>query len=276
MPNRNTLVMSACCLGLFVIAGGPTCIASDSLPDGMELRRDLSNDGAKVHQRGQALWLELQPAALDAKQAMIPRLSAPIRSIQWQGAPDAELKFWPEQGEWVFSWKQRPTDADVIEVVFDAPPVLPEDCPQATAAGDGSIRLHAFQARTFGEKLRFEPQWYKNTVGYWTIPTDYATWDFEVDQPGTFSVALLQGCGAGQGGSDALLTLRQADNVATELPFQTIDTGHFQNFRWSHAGHVVIEESGTYELRIQPTRIAKNALFDVRAIHLVRQAKPQK
>ena len=171
-----------------------------------------------------------------------------------------------------FPGKQPPASA-VIEVVFDSAPVLPADCPQATPAADGSVILHAYQASTFGEKLRFEPQRYKNTIGYWTIPTDYATWKLVIDQPGTFSVAVLQGCGEGQGGSDALISLWQGKEIKAELPFQTIDTGHYQNFRWKHLGSITVSEAGDYELRIAPRRIAKAALFDARMIHLVRQAE---
>ena len=126
---------------------------------------------------------------------------------------------------------------------------------------------------TFGEKLRFEPQWYKNTVGYWAVASDYATWDLKIQQPGTYTVAVLQGCGKGHGGSDAVISLRQGNDVKAMLPFQTIDTGHFQNFRWNHLGTIDVAEGGTYQLRIGAERIAQNALFDVRAIHLVRQAK---
>jgi hypothetical protein len=179
----------------------------------------------------------------------------------------------PEPGEWLFAWKTPPKGASIIEVVFDGAPVLPADCPPAVPAGDSSIMLHAFQASTFGEKLRFEPQWFKNTVGYWTIGTDQATWKLSVDQPGTYSVAVLQGYGKDQGGSDAAISLMLGDEVKTSLKFQTIDTEHFQNFRWNHLGTMDIAQAGAYELRIRPTRIAKAALFDVRSIHLVKQAK---
>ena len=222
---------------------------------------------------GRTLLLKLNAEAAKLGKAVIPRLSAPIQSLEWEGHPEAELKFVPEPETWVFSWKQVPEESPTIKVVFDQQPVMPADCEKASPAGDGSVMLHAYQASTFGEKLRFEPQWYKNTVGYWTIPTDYATWDLAIDQPGTYSVAALQGCGQGQGGSDALMSLRQGDQVKVELPFKTIDTGHFQNFRWNHLGMITITEAGDYQLRIAPTRIAKGALFDVRMIHLVRQAK---
>ena len=221
---------------------------------------------------GKTLWLKLDANTVKSKKAVMPRLCAPIRAIGWKGQPDADLKIRPAQQDWTFSWKVAPTNSSVIEVVFDSTPFLTADCPVATPAGDGSVMLHAWQAKTFGEKILFEPQWYKNTVGYWAIDSDYATWELKIDQPGTYSVAMLQGCGKGQGGSDAVVTLRKDNTVSAELPFQTLDTGHFQNFRWNHLGLLKLKEPGAYQLRIDAKRIAKVALFDVRMIHLVRQA----
>ncbi len=243
------------------------------LPDQAKPWRQLDSEGVTAHVHQKTVWLRLDASAVKKQKVVIPRICSPIRSIRWKGQPEAEIKFWPEPQEWVFSWKAAPAETPVIEVVFDRKPVLPPECRKASPSGDGSVMLHAYQASTFGEKLRFEPQWYKNTVGYWTIPTDYATWKLAIDQVGTFSVAALQGCGAGQGGSDAAITLRQGEQLKAELPFQSVDTGHFQNFRWVHLGMIDIDEAGEYELRIAPRRIAKGALFDVRTIHLVRQAK---
>ena len=234
---------------------------------------ELDRDGVSAFLDGKTLLLKLNADVLKNRKAVISRLSAPVRSIAWQGQAKSEIKFWPEIDEWVFSWKSKPDSATVIEVVFDKEPVLPVDCRPAKSAGDGSIMLHAYQASTFGEKLRFEPQWYKNTVGYWAVASDYATWKLEIEQPGRFTIAVLQGCGGGQGGSDALVTLRQDEKVKAKLPFKTVDTGHFQNFRWNHLGSIEVSDAGNYELRIEAKRIAKGALFDVRNIHLVRQAK---
>jgi hypothetical protein len=247
--------------------------AQTSVPENAMQKTPLGSSEVTVYQLEKTLWLSLGERALQRKQAVIPRLCAPIRSIHWKDDPKAEVTFTPEPGEWLFSWKAPPKGAPILEVVFDRVPVLPADCPPAVPAGDGSIMLHAFEASTFGEKLRFEPQWFKNTVGYWTVGTDYASWKLRVDQPGTYSVAVLQGCGKDQGGSDAVISIHQSDEVKGTLKFQTIDTGHFQNFRWNHLGIIEIDQSGVFELRILATRIAKNALFDVRSIHLVKQAK---
>ena len=234
----------------------------------------LSSEDVEVSCSGSLLSLKPNPSAISKKKFSIPRLCAPLKSIAWESGEGPSIKFVPEIHEWVFSWKGDAPKQPCIKVVFDERPVLPNDNPKTIPAGDGSILFRADDAMTFGEKLRYEPQWYKNTVGYWTIPTDYATWQFSVDQPGTFTVAVLQGCGKGQGGSDALISVRKGDAEAAKLSFKTIDTGHFQNFRWNHLGQITIDEIGDYELRITPEKIAKNALFDVRRVHLVRQAKP--
>lgn len=245
------------------------------LPETAKRWAALASDDVDVFLDGQTLWLRPRSKAIEDRKISIPRLAAPIRSIQWTGTVDEHVQFKPEPDHWVFTWQTDPPAADAaatIEVLFDRPPVLLSNCPIAEPAGDHSIMLHAYQARTFGEKLRYEPQWYKNTVGYWTVPTDHASWKLRIPEAGSYSVAVLQGCGKGQGGSDAAISLRREDHVHAKLDFQTIDTGHFQNFRWNPLGVVVIDQAGVFELRLDAERIANKALFDVRAIHLVRQA----
>ncbi|MEM6470671.1 MAG: hypothetical protein AAF802_14025 [Planctomycetota bacterium] len=276
----------------YVIFFSIAILAPDSSPASDQVKaaevssdwNSLGGEGVSVSVSGKRLSLALDASVINRGYVVVPRLCAPIRSVGWKGIPvvlddmkrPIAFQIKPSQQEWKFTWKDAPDGASIIEVAFDTFPVLPKDCPIATPAGDGSVMLHAFEAKTVGEKILFEPQWYKNTVGYWAVDSDYATWDLEVATPGTYSIALLQGCGEGHGGSDARVTLRQGDEVDAELAFQTIDTGHFQNFRWNHLGLITLSGSGKYELRIEATRIASVALFDVRAIHLVPQAKPQK
>jgi len=251
-----------------------TPTAHDSIPKSAHSMGDWSNDSVQVSLDQRTLWLVPTKRGLAEKRFTIPRLCAPIRSVQWAASKDKAPKVVPEIDHWVFSWKDIPTEDSLIKVVFDRKPVLLADCPVARPAGDGSVMLPAFSASTFGEKLRFEPQWYKNTVGYWVKPGDYATWKLKLKKPGQYSVAILQGCGKGQGGSDAVITLHDGEQAIAELPFKTVDTGHFQNFRWNHLGLIDVAKSGEFQLKIQPKRISKGALFDVRAIHLVPQSKP--
>lgn len=243
------------------------------LPRGAHWVRLLSSDECDVFRDQQRLWIVPKKQSVESGRLTIPRLCASIRSMQWSDDAERNLKFTPEPENWNFTWKGTLAKSSRIEVTFDSEPILPSQRRRASAAGDGTIMLLANQATTIGQKLRFEPQPHKNTVGYWTIPTDYAQWDLQIDTPGEYTVAILQGCGAGQGGSNAAISLRDDEQTVSELKFQTVETGHFQNFQWNHLGRISVERRGTYQLRITPTKIVKAALCDVRMIHLVRQAK---
>jgi len=130
-------------------------------------------------------------------------------------------------------------------------------------AADGSIVMHSRYAFVHGTQLRFEAQPHKNTLGYWTRVEDFATWEFTVTKPGRFSVEVLQGCGKGQGGSEAAVSVGDQ-----HLKFTVIDTGGFQQFQPVSVGTLQFDKPGRYELAIKPTRKAKQAVMDVRSVTL--------
>ena len=98
----------------------------------------------------------------------------------------------------------------------------------------------------------------------------------KVETPGRFNVGILQGCGKGQGGSDAVINIQNStDQSSTKLDFKVEETGHFQNFKWRTIGEIELSQ-GQQTLEIRPVKIANKALMDVRAIHLVRLPAPKK
>ena len=199
----------------------------------------------------------------------IPRIYASLVRVHFLDEhPHENLTVLPEPREWLIRWKPPVTFRHVLVLEFDSPPFLADEIKPIRQAGDGTLMLHACQATTSGEKLRFEPQPYKNTVGYWTIPTDVATWKLYVDRPGEFNVGILQGCGKDQGGSEGEMIITSGQGSSTKLDFTTVDTGHFQNFIWRDLGTIRMDQPGEYDLMIKPKRIAKAALMDVRLLHL--------
>lgn len=207
----------------------------------------------------------------DLSQVQIPRLTAPLRSLEWRGAADFAVMIRPEPDHWILSWKKRPPNSNTLLLNFgDEPRLLSESASVATQP-DGSILLPAHKAVTIGEKVRYEPQSFKNTVGYWVGAKDRATWTFTAPTAGSYNVAILQGCGKGQGGSDAVITVSNTaqDKPLARLPFKVEETGHFQNFQWRTLGEIEVP-AGTHQLTIQPTKIANKALMDVRNVHLIR------
>ena len=240
---------------------------SQELPlDGESLSVDSAD--AQIIRQGHRLFVSVESEPAD-RVITIPRIYASLVGVHFlNGAPHKDLAVHPEPNEWLIRWSPEVTFQNVVVLEFDGPPWMASENKPATHAGDGTITLHACQATTTGEKLRYEPQPHKNTVGYWTKPTDYASWKLRVDQSGEFNVGILQGCGQGQGGSEAELILSAPDVTSTRLDFSTVETGHSQNFVWRHLGSIRIDEPGEYSLVIRPTRIAKAALMDVRMLHL--------
>src|SRR5207302_1512229 len=108
-------------------------------------------------------------------------------------------------------------------------------------AADGIVTLPARTADIHGIQLRYEPLPHKNTLGFWTRIDDWASWEFQLSRPGSFSVELLQGCGAGQGGSEVVVAA-----AGQTLKMTVEDTGHFQNFKARTLGTITIDEPGRY------------------------------
>lgn len=230
--------------------------------------------------------LYLSPTGLTADNAAepgesrLPRFAASLTSLHWLGLPpDDGLTLTIEQDHWIVAWKQRPADATVIVLNFDTPPKLMSEVVPVQAVGDGSLLLPACLAVTTGEKIRFEPQTFKNTVGYWVGKHDSAEWQFSAPRAGSYNVAILQGCGHEQGGSRAKLTITAAIDAAvdaaaqaasaTGLEFDINETGHFQNFQWRHLGTVDIANQGVHTLKIEPIEIKHTAMGDIRAVQLI-------
>ncbi len=130
-------------------------------------------------------------------------------------------------------------------------------------AADGSILLHARTADVHGLMLRFEALPHKNTLGFWTQVDDWASWEFTVTKPGTFAVEILQGCGKGNGGSAAELSVGEQ-----VVKFTVEDTGGFQNFKPRNLGTVKLDKPGRYALELRPKKKAAAAVMDVRSITL--------
>lgn len=216
-----------------------------------------------------AIFLEVQADVQGPIQ--IPRLAAPLRSYGWLGGEQGTIELKPEPTYWIIDWKQRPPQANTIALHFGDRPRMLSEVGLIQSQADGSYYLAAHFAHTSGEKVRYEPQSYKNTVGYWTGKQDAASWRFEVEQAGSFNVAILQGCGSGQGGSIASISLHHdgSAEARSRLEFEVEETGHFQNFHWRHLGQIELD-AAVYTLTVKPEMIANKALMDVRAVHLIR------
>ncbi len=143
----------------------------------------------------------------------------------------------------------------------------PDFVPNPQAA-DGIVTLRAKTAEVHGTQLRFEPVPHKNALDVWTQADDFATWEFDLKQPGTFQVRVLLGCGAGQGGSTVEVKL--ADQALT---FIVEDTGGFEKLKPRDIGTVRLDKPGRYTLTVKPKSKAKDEVMDLRLIRLIPAVK---
>ena len=235
-----------------------------------------------VEQEGRVLRISPQ-MPLTQNEVSIPRLFNTLSTAVIQfDKKSFPVQVAPEIDSWKLSWKAEGIPvAPVILLTIDEP--WADHASILHMQSDGSFFLPAHAATTRSDdlpkmKLRYEPQPFKNTVGYWVSITDYVTWDLDVQDPGTFNLAILQGCGAGQGGSLMQASLHALSNntpspkALTSLEFTVEETGHFQDFHWRHLGPFKIDAPAQLQLQVRVKKLANSAAVDIRAIHLVRSA----
>jgi|694.fasta_scaffold69498_2 arylsulfatase A-like enzyme len=136
------------------------------------------------------------------------------------------------------------------------------------------IILTAAESTPHGKRIRYEPETYKNVVGYWTEVDDWVEWNTTIPVDGTYRLEIHCGCGAGNGGSLVNVEIENNSQVQT-VPWTVRDTGHFQN--------IVIEQlddlkltAGSAILRVKPQKKAAAAVVDIREIHLIPLDAPRK
>ncbi len=134
----------------------------------------------------------------------------------------------------------------------------PKRVPQSKAGG---TLLRARDATVHGKKLRYDAD--RNTLGYWTKPDEWVSWDLEITKPDTFAVILLMSAGEGSGGGN--YTVEIADQKLTAVVPQTIS---FSQFRERFIGKVKIEKPGNYTLSIHALNKPGNSVMNLRSVSL--------
>jgi arylsulfatase A-like enzyme len=125
----------------------------------------------------------------------------------------------------------------------------------------GDVRLFARDAVVHGATARYEDKPYKNTIGFWTNPEDWVSWDFETPKAGKYEVEVQQGCG-NAGGSEVVV-----EAAGQTLKFTVDGTGNFQNFIQRVIGTVDLPD-GKQTLAVKPQNKVGNAVMDLRRVVL--------
>ena len=129
-----------------------------------------------------------------------------------------------------------------------------------------NISLHSRDSKVNGVILRYEPAQKKQCLGYWSNPSDWASWDFIVKEPGDYTVTVRQGCGRGHGGSKVSII-----SGTQKLIFNAEDTGGFQNWKNIDIGSIKLKEPGLNSLEVRPLDKKSVAVMDIQEIILTKK-----
>lgn len=231
------------------------------------VQRSIAQDESKTPEvigtRSAKRWVVPVAASGATK---IPRVCASLSAAYFEGAPDKPVIVHPEIKYWEIRFKGAPVSPNVV-LEFDSYPSTIDEATPTKQAGDGTLTLRCSQGITAGEKLRFEPQPHKNTIGYWAVAADSVSWPVQISRAGAFNVGLLQGAGE-KGGGIARISVSRNGEIVDSFEYQVKVTGHFQNFIWQPAGALTVAQPGEYSIRIEAVKIDTVALMDVRQVHL--------
>ncbi len=125
---------------------------------------------------------------------------------------------------------------------------------------DGSIHLVASVAAVYGPTLTFEPA--LGNLGNWHNSGDHASWTFQVDRPGTFTVSMDWACADDSAGN--MFQIR-----ADDITFRAMvgPTGSWSSYRSLFLSELRLQ-AGVHRLDMSPVGQLKGALADVRSINL--------
>ena len=214
--------------------------------------------------KGESIELHVQSVPVDHVIAL-KRFHTPYKRIYLQSdASKKQLDFRPEVDEWFITIPPTADESPVVVIETVGAPRRHIKPFAIRQSHEGAYLLPAHYAVVHGEMLRYEPQPHKNTVGYWTVETDWCEWKLDIAKPGEYSVHILQGCGKGHGGSEVEVTVGKS-----RVAFRVEDTGHFQKFKDREIGTLDITSPGKQMLQIRPIQKASVAVMDVRRIRLV-------
>lgn len=209
--------------------------------------------------------------AADYPELEVPRFQNPVVKVYLKSDPQQQaLRLKPGVSTWQIKLPKKMEGRAVIVMETVGPPRFNKEPMLYRPNKEGELVLPAHGAVVHGEKLRYEPQPHKNTVGYWQNEKDWCEWNVSLPAQQKYDVYILQGCGEGQGGSTV-----QVIAGDQKLEFAVEDTGHFQNFKERYLGRLLLmpdrADSGAspQTIKLVPIHKAKGAVMDVRQLRLV-------
>ena len=171
----------------------------------------------------------------------------------------------PKSGQYLISVKGVEKESAAV-MNFKSLVLVPTSEGKEIIQSGRNISLHSRDSKVNGVTLRYEPAQKKQCLGYWSNPSDWASWDFIVKEPGDYTVTVRQGCGRGHGGSKVSII-----SGTQKLIFNAEDTGGFQNWKNIDIGSIKLKEPGLNILEVRPLDKKSVAVMDIQEIILTKK-----
>jgi len=171
----------------------------------------------------------------------------------------------PKSGQYLITVKGVEKESAAV-MNFKALVLVPTSEGKEIIQSGRNISLHSKDSKVNGVTLRYEPAQKKQCLGYWSNPSDWASWDFIVKEPGDYTVTVRQGCGRGHGGSKVSII-----SGTQKLIFNAEDTGGFQNWKNIDIGSIKLKEPGLNILEVRPLEKKSVAVMDIQEIILTKK-----
>ena len=229
--------------------------------DGLLELFNLAQDSGEEHDVS-----DQDPARVAAMRGRLEAWRRSVSARNMSSNPDFNKKQWAAcyTATDVSLLKPAATAVEMLPALVDWRRAMVDQTSDQTVGRDSFLLLKAQDAKIEGQKLCYEAQPEKDTLGCWVNPADTAAWDITLAEPGVYRITLLVGCGNGNGGSTVGVS---AGEKAIE--FTVKETGHFQRFVPIEAGQLSLV-AGKNRLVVRPVVKKAAAVMDLRNIQLER------
>jgi serine/threonine-protein kinase len=232
----------------------------------------LRKDPTKRYSDAKALADDLE-RFLSGNLILTPRISVPEVVYGWAKRPRGLVGLvafitisWLAAFR-VFTWRDGATPhrshSELRRMNLTLPHATTVHEPETIIQADGSIRMGAASAIIQGDSLRFETPF--GNLGFWHSCDDRAVWSFRVEEPATFILSLDYSCPDALAGNS--FEVRVGDIMVRGV---VPSTGAFSTYRLRPIGELTLP-AGTHRLEILAVGPIRGALFDLRAVTLVRR-----
>ncbi len=155
---------------------------------------------------------------------------------------------------------ERPSEV-TYGTVSERPKTFAGNRPRSVSQGlDGTIRLDAASAEVYGPALTFKGKF--GNLGFWSSPSDHASWRFQADLAGVYTLAHDYACDDDSAGNAYEVRIGDA-----RLRRIVVATGAWSTYRSLFVCETPLF-AGPHRLELRPASPIRNALLDLRAVVL--------